>query len=96
MNQAEIADAISAALGIPVRYEPIEIAEFSEGLTTKGFPAHLVQHLSSVVQDYRDGIFAGTNDYVATIGGRTPMTVGEYVDGHREAFGHDGPYAIPR
>jgi uncharacterized protein YbjT (DUF2867 family) len=95
MDQYEIAEAISTALGIPVRYEPIEITEFSEGLTAKGFPAHLVQHLSNVVQDYRDGIFAGTNDFVETIGGRTPMTVGEYVDGHREAFSHDGPYSIP-
>lgn len=95
MNQDGIADAISEALGIPVRYEPIEIAEFSAGLTAKGFPAHLVQHLSNVVQDYRDGIFAGTNDYIETIGGKVPMTVGEYVDAHREAFGHDGPYSIP-
>ena len=61
----------------------------------KGFPAHLVQHLSAVVQDYRDGIFAGTNDYVETIGGKTPMAVEEYAQAHREAFGHDGPYAIP-
>jgi NAD(P)H dehydrogenase (quinone) len=42
-----------------------------------------VQHLSNVVQDYRDGIFAGTNDYVQTIGGKRPMTVEEYVEQHR-------------
>jgi NAD(P)H dehydrogenase (quinone) len=95
LNQDGIAEAIGASLGIPVRYEPIEIAEFSAGLTAKGFPAHLVQHLSNVVQDYRDGIFAGTNDYVQSIGGKTPMTVQEYVDKHRDAFSHDGPYAIP-
>ena len=60
MNQDDIAEAIGRTLGIPVRYEPIEIAEFSAGLTAKGFPEHLVQHLSNVVQDYQDGIFAGT------------------------------------
>jgi len=95
LDQHGIAAALSRALGIPVHYEPIEIAEFSDGLASKGFPAHLVQHLSAVVQDYRDGIFAGTNDYVETIGGKTPMTVEEYAQAHREAFGHDGPYAIP-
>jgi NAD(P)H dehydrogenase (quinone) len=62
MNQDEIADALARALGIPVRYEPIEIAEFSAGLTDKGFPEHLVQHLSNVVRDYQNGIFAGSND----------------------------------
>jgi NAD(P)H dehydrogenase (quinone) len=95
LNQDGIAAALGEALGIPVRYEPIEIAEFSAGLTAKGFPEHLVQHLSNVVQDYRDGIFAGTNDYVQSIGGKTPMTVQEYVENHREAFSHDGPYSIP-
>ena len=94
-TQDEIAAEISTALGIPVHYEPIEIAEFSAGLTAKGFPAHLVQHLSNVVQDYQDGIFAGTNDYIETIGGKTPYTVADYVDAHREAFATDGPYAIP-
>jgi NAD(P)H dehydrogenase (quinone) len=95
MDQDGIADEIGDTLGIPVHYEPIEIAEFSEGLTAKGFPEHLVQHLSNVVQDYRDGIFEGTNDFVKSIGGKTPMTVREYVEKNREAFGHDGPYAIP-
>ena len=95
LNQHGIADALSRALGIPVHYEPIEIVEFTDGLTNKGFPAHLVQHLGAVVQDYQDGIFAGTNDYIETIGGKTPMTVEEYAQAHREAFSHDGPYAIP-
>jgi len=95
LNQHGIAEALSRALGIPVHYEPIEIAEFTDGLTTKGFPPHLVQHLGAVVQDYQDGIFAGTNDYIETIGGKTPMTVEEYAQAHREAFSHDGPYSIP-
>jgi hypothetical protein len=88
-------NAVAQASGIPVRYEPIEIAEFSAGLTAKGFPAFLVRHLSNVVQDHRDGIFAGTHNYVQTIGGKRPMTVQEYVGQHREAFTHDGPYSIP-
>ena len=95
LNQHGIAEALSRALGIPVHYEPIEIVEFTDGLTSKGFPAHLVQHLGAVVQDYQDGIFAGTNDYIETIGGKTPMTVEEYAEAHREAFSHDGPYSIP-
>jgi hypothetical protein len=48
----------------------------TDGLANKGFPPHLVQHRGAVVQDYRDGIFAGTNDFAETIGSKTPMTVG--------------------
>ncbi|MET0700144.1 MAG: NAD(P)H-binding protein [Mycobacterium sp.] len=95
MNQDEIATEIGKALGIAVHYEPIEIEQFSTGLAAKGFPAHLVQHLSNVVQDYQNGIFAGTNDHIQAIGGKSPMTVAQYVEAHRDAFSHDGPYAIP-
>jgi NAD(P)H dehydrogenase (quinone) len=94
MNHYEIADAISKTLGIPVRYEPLEVATFAEGLKAKGFPPHLVQHLSNVAVDYQNGIFAGTNNLVEVIGNRTPMTVGDYVNANKEAFSKDGRYAI--
>jgi hypothetical protein len=36
-------------LGIPVRYEPIDIAaDFAEGLSAAGASAHFVQHISNV------------------------------------------------
>jgi NAD(P)H dehydrogenase (quinone) len=94
LNHYEIADAISQTLGIPVRYEPLEVATFAEGLNAKGFPPHLVQHLSNVAVDYQNGIFAGTDNLVEVIGNRTPMTVGDYVNANREAFSKDGRYAI--
>jgi NAD(P)H dehydrogenase (quinone) len=94
MNHYQIADAISKTLGIPVRYEPLEVATFAEGLKAKGFPSHLVQHLSNVAVDYQNGIFAGTNNLVEVIGNRTPMTVEDYVNANKEAFSKDGRYAI--
>ena len=77
-----------ARLGIPVRYEPMrESPNSSAGLTAKGSPGHLVQHLSNVVQDYRRRLFAGTNDYVERIGGLPPTEVATFVRDHRAAFG---------
>jgi NAD(P)H dehydrogenase (quinone) len=44
------------------------------------------QHLKEVAIDHGNGIFAGTNSYIAEIGGRAPMTVEEFVNRNREAF----------
>ena len=45
-----------------------------------------MQHLHEIAIDHRNGIFAGTNNYIAEIGGRPPMTVEEFVNRNREAF----------
>jgi NAD(P)H dehydrogenase (quinone) len=47
MNHYEIADAISKTLGIPVRYEPLEVATFAEGLKAKG--SHLTLSSTSAM-----------------------------------------------
>jgi NAD(P)H dehydrogenase (quinone) len=55
----------------------------STGGSAKSF---LMQHLHEVAIDHNNGIFAGTNNYIAEIGGRPPMTVEEFVNKNREAF----------
>ena len=52
LNWHDIAAKVGDTLGIPVRYEPIDIPAFAAGLTTAGASAHLIQHLSNVAQDY--------------------------------------------
>jgi NAD(P)H dehydrogenase (quinone) len=89
-----IAAKVQDTLDIPVRYEPIEISTFAAGLTAAGGPAHIVQHLSNVTQDYRDGIFSGINNLVEVIGGSKPMTVEEHVAATRATFDTDGPFGI--
>ncbi|WP_328616824.1 NAD(P)H-binding protein [Amycolatopsis sp. NBC_00355] len=95
LDHHEIAAAIAATLGIPVRYEPISVEEFAASMTERGFPAHLVQHLGNVALDYRDGVFAGTNDHVEKIGGRAPLSVEQFVLDNKAAFGTSGPYFVP-
>jgi NAD(P)H dehydrogenase (quinone) len=88
-----IADKIAETLGISVRYEPIEIPAFAAALTAQGWTDFFVQHISSVAQDYQDGVFAGENNLVEVISGHQPMTVADYVIANRADFEHDGPFA---
>ncbi|WP_062430314.1 NmrA family NAD(P)-binding protein [Herbidospora daliensis] len=86
LNHHEIAAAMSRELGIPVRYDPIEIDAFAEALRKAGSPEHLIQHLSEVAVDYRNGVFAGTDDVIERITGRKPQTVEQYVRTNRDLF----------
>jgi NAD(P)H dehydrogenase (quinone) len=95
MNHEGIAAACSRALGIPVVYEPISIEEFAAALTSLGRSPHLIQHLSNVAVDYRNGIFAGTNNLIEVIGNRTPLTVEQFVADRRQLFEQDGPMIVP-
>jgi uncharacterized protein YbjT (DUF2867 family) len=92
LDHYAIADQISGTLGIPVRYEPVEIADFGAALTAAGRTEHFVQHISNVAQDYRDGIFAGTNNLVDVISGRPPMSVADFVNANLDDF---APGAAP-
>jgi NAD(P)H dehydrogenase (quinone) len=90
LNWHEIAAKVQHTLGIPVRYEPIDIPTFAAGLNAAGASAHFVQHISNVAQDYRDGVFAGVNNLVEVIGGGKPITVEDYVAATRSRFDTSG------
>lgn len=93
MHHNEIAAAVSRALGRPVRYEPITIDAFAQRLRAAGAQEHLVQHLSNVAVDYRNGIFSGTSDIVETVGKIKPMAVEQFVLANKEDF---APVPQPR
>jgi NAD(P)H dehydrogenase (quinone) len=86
LNHHEIADKLSQALGIPVRYEAIEIGAFAKALTDQGYPPFLVQHLSHVAQDYQDGIFTGAGNLIEVVTGRPAMTVDEFGIANKTLF----------
>jgi NAD(P)H dehydrogenase (quinone) len=89
-----IAEQMSDTLGLPVRYEPLDIPRYAAAMTAAGRSDFFVQHISSVAQDYQDGIFAGENNLVEVISGHKPMTVADYVTANRTEFGHDGALAM--
>jgi len=90
MNHYEIADELSRVLQIPVHYDPVEIPAFAEALRSQGRTPFLVQHISNVAQDYRDGIFAGANNLVEVVTGMPALTVEEFVRANRSAFDDSG------
>ena len=52
----------------------------------KDLGAFFWQHISEIVIDYEDGIMAGTNDLVEKLGGRPPMSLGDFIAKHRGEF----------
>ena len=64
------------------------MANYSDpGALTGGSPrTFLMQHLREGAMDHSNGILAGTNSYIAEIGGRPPTTLEEFITKHRKAF----------
>jgi NAD(P)H dehydrogenase (quinone) len=50
------------------------------------FPPFLVQHLVEVAQNYRAGVFAGTNDVVEKITGTPAISIAAFIEKNRKAF----------
>jgi NAD(P)H dehydrogenase (quinone) len=87
MNQTEIAAVMSKVLGTRIEYAPTSIEEFKRRMEQQyQFPPFLVQHLAEVAQNYRAGVFAGTNDVVAKITGKPPLSLADFIEKNRKAF----------
>ncbi|MCL7379795.1 NmrA family NAD(P)-binding protein [Streptomyces sp. 35G-GA-8] len=86
LNHYEIAEKMSQALGRQVAYVPIGLDEFATILEKRGTSPHMIQHLLAVAVDYRNGIFAGTNDLVKKIGGADPLDVEGFVTLNRASY----------
>ncbi|WP_067669768.1 NmrA family NAD(P)-binding protein [Nocardia miyunensis] len=86
LDHHQIAAAMTRTLGRRITYVPIELDEFRSALEQRGFDSHFVQHLVNVAVDYRNGIFAGTNDIVRDLTGVEPLTVEAFIDRNRRYF----------
>ncbi|QKV81763.1 NmrA family NAD(P)-binding protein [Amycolatopsis sp. Hca4] len=86
LDHHQITDAMSRTLGRKITYVPIELDEFRSALEQRGLEPHFVQHLISVAVDYRNGIFAGTNDNVRALTGVEPLTVEAFIERNKQYF----------
>ncbi|MBY5878032.1 NmrA family transcriptional regulator [Rhizobium ruizarguesonis] len=87
MNHTEIAAAMSDVLGAKIEYAPASIEAFKDKMETLyKFPPFLVQHLVEVAQNYREGVFSGTNDVVERVTGTPALSVPEFIAKNRDAF----------
>lgn len=76
----------SASAGRPPRNDAGSLYAEADRITGRPGSEFLVQHLREVAIDHTNGLFAGTNDFVETIGKRAPLTVEAFVAKHRDAF----------
>ncbi len=91
----QIAAEMSAALGRPVRYQPVPAEAFAAVMKQTGVNDFALQHVTAGgVVDFADGRFAGTNDVVERVGGRPPTTVRQFVTSRAAAFAGPPPSAV--
>ena len=88
LTYAEIVARTGKVLGRDIRYHVVPIPDFVKGLSKGRGKEEPVfeQHITEVIQAHFRGEFAGTNDVVQQLTGRTPLTVEEFVQNNREAF----------
>lgn len=82
----DTADILTQVLGRKITYVAMEIEPFQQVLKDMGFNAHFIQHISSIAQDCRDGVFSGTNDLVEKISGQNPLSMEEFVVKNKALF----------
>lgn len=87
MDYHGVAAAMSEELGRTIVYQPIEIAEYRRQLEGLNMPEQMIQHLCAVAEDYRAGLFRGTDQVIEKITGIPPMTVQAFVEAHRNELG---------
>jgi len=87
LDMTEAAEIFSAALGRKITYVPIDSETFA-GIVKTAMNAdpYLIQHLSSLGQDLKDGRTAGMNDLVEKLTGQQPMDMLEFINRNKIAF----------
>jgi uncharacterized protein YbjT (DUF2867 family) len=88
MTFAEMTEETSRILGIPIRYQQTGVPTLRQ-LVKEQRPDlgdFFWQHIEEIAHDHQEGVFAGTNDLVEKIGGRSPLTLREFVEKHRAEY----------
>lgn len=86
LNQVQLATAVSNALGVPVRYQPLELDAYRRQLEFMGFPELYVEFFVALSNDAREGIFSGWNDLYSKVTGKPPLGVQDFIRLHRSEF----------
>jgi len=79
VNQAQLAEAASRAIGVPIRYQPLDKDASAAGLAAAGLPPFLVDVLSRFQQAGREGAFDLVSGDIARLTGKPPRLATEFV-----------------
>lgn len=86
MTIDEMADVISGVLGRPVEYVDLPNERWQKALGEYGLHPFLIQHLSHMAEDHKNGYFDGVTDVVRNVGGQEPQSFEYFIRENLEAF----------
>ena len=87
LSGAEVAAALSAAAGRPVRYVAITLEQAKQAMTGMGMPESLADAMNELYALAPPGYLAGVLDTVPKVTGRPARTFAEFAKAHAAAFG---------
>ena len=76
-SYADVADALSALSGRPVKYTPLEQPEFEARMRQRGLPEPVIQRSSGFYREIRDGLLDGVSPEMERLLGRKPASLKE-------------------
>jgi uncharacterized protein YbjT (DUF2867 family) len=86
ITQHDVADVLTRITGRKITYVPVEIPAFLDVLKQLGFNDHFQQHIASVAQDARDGVFSGTSNDVHHVSGQKPTDMETFLTKNKSLF----------
>jgi uncharacterized protein YbjT (DUF2867 family) len=84
----EFANLIAEVLGKPITYTALTLEQAEQGMKARGMPDWLVAHLIAMARAGAGGAFSKENTQpIRDIVGRAPITIRQFVQDYRAAFG---------
>src|ERR1700736_4994086 len=85
-NMHFYAQEYSKALGRTITFQDIPVGPWRDALRERGFPVHVVNHLTTMADLHRAGRFDRLTDEVLMLTGQGPMSVQEFVRKNAATF----------
>ncbi len=85
-NMSFYAEEYSKALGRKITYQDIPVEPWRDALLKRGLPAHLVNHLATMADMHRAGLYERMSDDVRLITGEVPASMQDFVRKNAAAF----------
>ncbi len=86
MSQRDIAATFGKVLSKPVEYVDLPTAQWQEAMAEAGLPPFVIEHLSRVAEDHRNGVFDKVTDVVQQITGEPPRSFEAFVRDNAQAL----------
>ena len=85
-NMHFYAQEYSKALGRTITFQDIPVEPWRDALRKRGFPVHVVNHLTTMADLHRAGRFDRMSDEVLMLTGQPPLSVQEFVRENAATF----------